>query len=121
MCLFCSELDNVAYAVGLGEQVRSRFENVGRFELQTREYQRLLRSKVAHVTFIVLFVLGGVWRAMYGPLSKTPPLHIVGNMLLVRALTQYNLCATTPSDYNHVMCTRDSRPLSAEIRLPVVA
>jgi hypothetical protein len=74
----------VAYAVGLSEQVRTRFEDVGRVELQTSEYRKLLISKVAHVTMIVVFVLGGVWRAMYGPLSKTPPFHTVGNLLLVR-------------------------------------
>ena len=50
--LFLLELDNIFYAIALGERVRARVETVGRVNLAPREAQSLVVSKVAHCTIV---------------------------------------------------------------------
>lgn len=51
---------NIAFSVGLGERVRSKFEQFGAIKLEDEEYTALVHSKAAHVTLIVLAVLASV-------------------------------------------------------------
>ena len=50
--LFLLELDNIFYAIALGERVRARVETVGRVNLAPREAQSLVVSKIAHCTIV---------------------------------------------------------------------
>jgi hypothetical protein len=59
------QIDNVAYAVGLSERVRTRVEEFGRVELRDTEAAALVRSKVLHVVLIVVAVLVAVWSGAY--------------------------------------------------------
>ena len=51
--LFLTEIDNMAYALGLSEQARKRMEVEGRVELGEEATALLLRSKIAHMVAIV--------------------------------------------------------------------
>lgn len=51
--LFLTEIDNLAYALGLSEQARKRMEVKGRVELGEEATALLLRSKIAHMVAIV--------------------------------------------------------------------
>ena len=51
--LFLTEIDNLAYALGLSEQARKRVEVDGRVELGEEATALLLRSKIAHMVAIV--------------------------------------------------------------------
>ena len=51
--LFLTEIDNLAYALGLSEQARKRMEVEGRVELGEEATALLLRSKIAHMVAIV--------------------------------------------------------------------
>jgi hypothetical protein len=55
------QIDNVAYAVGLSERVRTRVEEFGRVELRGAEAAALVRSKVVHVVLLVVAVPTAVW------------------------------------------------------------
>jgi hypothetical protein len=55
------QIDNVAYAVGLSERVRTRIEEFGRVELRDMEAAALVRSKAVHMVLIVVTVLVMVW------------------------------------------------------------
>ena len=57
------QIDNVAYAVGLSERVRTRVEEFGRVELRDVEAAALVRSKAVHVALLVGVMLAGVWSA----------------------------------------------------------
>jgi hypothetical protein len=59
--LFLCEVDNAAYAMGLGDRVRARVEHVGRVELGGLEAAALVRTKVAHIGAITMYGLGMVW------------------------------------------------------------
>ena len=50
--LFLLELDNVLYAIGLAERVRSRIETAGRVELDGTEMKSLAISKTAYTLII---------------------------------------------------------------------
>ena len=58
--LFMTEIDNVCYAMGLGERARARVEQVGRVELSETELANLVRSKAVHIGLIVLSCLAAV-------------------------------------------------------------
>ena len=66
------QIDNVAYAVGLSERVRTRVEEFGRVELRDAEAAALVRSKVLHVALVVGTVLAGVWSANLDAASLIP-------------------------------------------------
>lgn len=51
--LFLTEIDNMAYALGLSEQARKQVEVKGRVELGEEATALLLRSKIAHMVAIV--------------------------------------------------------------------
>jgi len=51
--LFLTEIDNMAYALGLREQARKQVEVKGRVELGEEAIALLLRSKIAHMVAIV--------------------------------------------------------------------
>ena len=51
--LFLTEIDNMAYALGLSEQARKQVEVKGRVELGEEAIALLLRSKIAHMVAIV--------------------------------------------------------------------
>ena len=51
--LFLTEIDNMAYALGLREQARKQVEVKGRVELGEEATALLLRSKIAHMVAIV--------------------------------------------------------------------
>jgi hypothetical protein len=57
------QIDNVAYAVGLSERVRTRVEEFGRVELRDAEAAALVWSKAVHVVLLVPAVLVAVWSA----------------------------------------------------------
>ena len=59
--LFLCDIDNIAFALALGERVRARVEDAGRVELDDDEASALARTKAVHVALIVLAVLGAVW------------------------------------------------------------
>jgi hypothetical protein len=65
------QIDNVAYAVGLSERVRTRVEEFGRVELRDAEAAALVRSKAVHVALIVGAVLATVWSADGGTAANT--------------------------------------------------
>jgi hypothetical protein len=52
--LFLTEIDNMAYALGLSEQARKQVEVKGRVELGEEATALLLRSKIAHMVAIVV-------------------------------------------------------------------
>jgi hypothetical protein len=55
------QIDNVAYAVGLSERVRTRVEEFGRVQLRDTEAAALVRSKAVHMVLLVTAVLAMVW------------------------------------------------------------
>ena len=55
--LFLVELDNITYAIGLSETVRTRVETHGRVKLQLAEAKTLAFSKTVHTAVILLFFL----------------------------------------------------------------
>jgi hypothetical protein len=55
------QIDNVVYAVGLSERVRTRVEEFGRVELRDAEAAAMVWSKAVHVALVVAAVLVGVW------------------------------------------------------------
>merc|ERR1711969_199542 len=59
--LFMCDIDNIAFALALGERVRARVEDAGRVVLGDGEASALAQTKAVHVALIVLAVLGGVW------------------------------------------------------------
>lgn len=52
--LFLTEVDNVAYALGISERVRALVEVDGRVELSESDIVWLTRSKVAHMIAITM-------------------------------------------------------------------
>ena len=58
--MFLTEVDNVAYALGLGEQARARVEAVGRVELSESDAAFLSRTKIVHIVVIVAGIGGMV-------------------------------------------------------------
>ena len=59
--LFLCDIDDITFALALGERVRARVEDAGRVELGDAEASALARTKVVHVALLVLAVLGVVW------------------------------------------------------------
>ena len=59
--LFLCDIDNIVFALVLGERVRARVEDAGRVELEDAEATALARTKAVHVALLVLAVLGTVW------------------------------------------------------------
>jgi hypothetical protein len=59
--LFLCEIDNLVYAIGMGEKLRARVETDGRVELGEGEANALMLSKLQHVCVLVLAVPCGVW------------------------------------------------------------
>ena len=55
--LFMTELDNITYSVGLSEPVRTLVEVGARLELDKTDMDMLWRSKVAHMSCIMLAVV----------------------------------------------------------------
>jgi hypothetical protein len=60
------QIDNVAYAVGLSERVRTRVEEFGKVELRDAEAAALVWSKVVHMVLLVATMLVLVWSAKFG-------------------------------------------------------
>ena len=58
--VFMTDVDNMAYAVGLSEAVRSRVEEAGRVELSAAEWNVIKRTKLVHMVLIVTFILSSV-------------------------------------------------------------
>ena len=58
--LFLCEIDNIVYAVGVGERTKSRYEELGRVELEDVEAATLARSKTAHSFFVMVMPILGV-------------------------------------------------------------
>lgn len=58
--LFLCEVDNVAFAVGLSERVRTRVETAGHVELDDSEASTLARTKLVHASLIVIGVIAAV-------------------------------------------------------------
>jgi hypothetical protein len=54
--LFLCEVDNIAFSLGLGEQVRRRMEAAGRVELVGDEAAILARTKAVHIGLIMVFL-----------------------------------------------------------------
>lgn len=52
-----TDVDNMAYAVGLSEAVRCRVEEAGRVELSNAEWMVIKRTKAVHMLLIVTFIL----------------------------------------------------------------
>eukprot|EP01043_Picozoa_sp_COSAG02_P060413 COSAG02_NODE_7889_length_2803_cov_28.147189_4_plen_136_part_00 len=59
--LFLCEIDNLAYAIGLGEKLRARVDTEGRVELGEAEADALILSKTVHVCVLVAVVPCIVW------------------------------------------------------------
>jgi hypothetical protein len=55
--VFMTDVDNMAYAVGLSEAVRCRVEEAGRVELSNAEWMVIKRTKAVHMLLIVTFIL----------------------------------------------------------------
>eukprot|EP01045_Picozoa_sp_COSAG04_P010169 COSAG04_NODE_615_length_11914_cov_12.688447_10_plen_512_part_00 len=76
--LFLCDIDNICFALALGERVRARVEDAGRVELDDHEATALARTKAVHVVLIVLGVLGGVWSGIGGLMTNfIPPVALV--------------------------------------------
>lgn len=58
--LFLTDIDNVAYGLGLSERVRDRVEVAGRVELSESDLTWLVRAKIAHMVAIVVGINAGV-------------------------------------------------------------
>lgn len=78
--LFLSEIDNLSFAVALGEKVRSRVESAGRVQLGDKEISLLSTSKVLHIGVIVVMVLSGV-RAGVDPFVPCVFTFLLGGLL----------------------------------------
>ena len=61
--LFLCEVDNIAYSVGLSENVRARVENAGRVELDDVQTAALSKTKALHIGLLVVCVPASVWLA----------------------------------------------------------
>ena len=61
--LFMTELDNITYSIGLSEPVRTLVEVGARLELDKTDVSMLWRSKVAHMSCIMLAVVVAMIRA----------------------------------------------------------
>ena len=59
------EIDNIAWNVGVSEGVRSRVEDRGRVEMTAAEQVSLVRTKMVHVTLLIVFVVASVWRQSF--------------------------------------------------------
>lgn len=69
--LFLCNIDNVAYAVGLSERLRTRVEQFGHVELEDAEADALVRAKAVHVVLIVATLLWSVsWGASGGDYAR---------------------------------------------------
>lgn len=55
--LFICEIDNIVYAVGLGERIRTRIEEEAHMELDSQQMSNMARTKAVHATLIVLFIV----------------------------------------------------------------
>ena len=77
--LFLCELDNVAFAVGLPEHIRSRVEKVGRVELAPADIEVIAWSKAVHMVLVVVFIFVWILTASAGPMS---PAQVVGIQFL---------------------------------------
>ena len=64
--LFLCEIDNLAYAIGLGEKLRARVEVDGRVELGEVEADALALSKIVHVCVLGVVVPCGVFASVRG-------------------------------------------------------
>ena len=58
--VWCSEIDNIAYRVGLSEPMRTKIEQEARIELNAKQMESLVRTKTVHATLIVLCVVASV-------------------------------------------------------------
>jgi hypothetical protein len=59
--LFLCEIDNMAYAIGLGDKLRARVEVEGRVELGEVEVDALMLSKTVHVCVLIMAIPSAVW------------------------------------------------------------
>jgi hypothetical protein len=58
--LFLCEVDNAAYAYGIGEKVKGRVERIGHIHLTAAEEAGLTVNKTAHIVIVVVIVVGSV-------------------------------------------------------------
>ena len=58
--VFVTEIDNIAYEVGLGERVRTRMEIAGHMSLSEQELTALTRTKAVHIVLIILSIFATV-------------------------------------------------------------
>eukprot|EP01052_Picozoa_sp_SAG31_P033839 SAG31_NODE_3877_length_3791_cov_45.339382_2_plen_168_part_00 len=74
--LFLTELDNLAYAIGLSERSKRRIEasEMGRVDLSDTEAADLARTKIVHVLIVMINNLWAVW--MIGT-TKGKPIGIM--------------------------------------------
>ena len=77
--LFICELDNVAFAVGLPEHIRSRVERVGCVELNATDIEVIAWSKTVHLVLVIFFIFVWILTASAGPMS---PAQVVGIQFL---------------------------------------
>eukprot|EP01043_Picozoa_sp_COSAG02_P060381 COSAG02_NODE_7878_length_2806_cov_7.132989_1_plen_486_part_00 len=76
--LFLCDIDNIAFALALGERMRARVEAVAPVEMDDAEACAMARTKVVHLALIVLTVLGAVWSGTYGSVTSMLPLLTFG-------------------------------------------
>lgn len=58
--LFLCEIDNMAYAVGISENARHKFDETGHMKLSEAETTKLVRSKLVHIVLIPLTAVSAV-------------------------------------------------------------
>jgi hypothetical protein len=58
--LFLCDIDNLAYAIGISESARHKFDATGQMKLSEAETATLARSKLVHIVLIPPTVIGAV-------------------------------------------------------------
>ena len=86
-----AEIDNICFNVGLSERVRARAEVHGRVELEVDQITTLVRSKVAHILFlVVVFLLVVALKADSEPWYTSVALLFAGQVEAVATVPRAN-------------------------------
>ena len=79
--IFVTEIDNVAYEVGLAERLRTRVEVAGRVVLDEAELSALSRTKTIHIVLIVIAIITTVAQRSFNALWWTVHLaYLIGGV-----------------------------------------